>query len=263
MSKLKFNLLELASKKRFLELIADEEEWRDALQQWAPGPLRMLESAMQSQKDTLKQTKQEQRDCDAGMESVCEGIAVRQRDILRKRDEAVKLVNRVKELKERLHLMEQDNTSSGDVYSLEELQATLAALKIDHEKKQAALAVQRQANSSLTRLLQHQEGLLERQIANRDSLAERVSSHARLHNTTNGKHLNNTSVEELCKWQRAAIALVDQLTGVHVDVVRPDHLHVTVCNPQTAASVPIHLFIDVSTGKLSQVQVLYFCSFIL
>jgi hypothetical protein len=49
--------------------------------------------------------------------------------------------------------------------------------------------------------------------------------------------------------------LMDELTGVHVDVVRPDYLHVTVTNPATASSVPIHLTVDEATGRLLAVAI--------
>lgn len=244
MSKLKFNFLELQTKRRFLEMVVDEQSWSQISCDWAPGPLKGLERDCQSAKDALKEIKTEEEDLRSAMDVTCQQLAQKLEAGHKKRQEALLLVHRVRQLLSDLSARQSsDHGLDPSCYSLPELNAKKDRLQAEVEKKKAALAVQRQAVSDLTRLLHHQSDQLSRSQSAHSSLQQDLHKMSSSPNTTG-------AVSELCRWYRNIVELVDELTGVHCDIVRSDYLHVTVTNPATAASVPIHLHVDPSTGRL-------------
>lgn len=246
MGKLKFNYLELATKQRFLEHLLDGEAWEAIPSEWAPGPVKALEKRVQDAKDQLKAVKERQLHVKEQLETICERLTAKLNSMARKRSETIDLVKAIRklqfELREATKLLPQ-SVEEG-CWSAEELKERLAQALIAKEKRQAALNVQRQAVSDLHRLLHHQSDQLDRL---RHLESERRAEADRLNARLQGQ---SPAVEQLCRWYRGMHELGESVTGVHCEVVRPDYLHVTVTNPSTAQSVPVHLNVDRHTGKL-------------
>lgn len=252
MSKLKFTFLELQTKRRFLEHVSDEQAWSAIPVVWAPGPLKALELQAQSAKDALKTIKEAQADTKQAIEQTCDVLAQRLSECIRKRGEAVALIAKVRELLQEINTKQMSNPGNHyedmSTWSIPELKHKLDTLKVEVEKKKAALSVQRQAVSDLDRLLSHQSDQLDRQHSIKCGLEEEIG-------TIKSSPQSTGAIAELCRWYRSMTELTEEMTGVHCEVVRPDYLHVTVTNPQNAASVPIHLNVDPVSGKLQSVSV--------
>lgn len=232
-------------------MVADELSWTQIACDWAPGPLKGLERDTQSVKDALKQVKTEQEDLRSAMDVCCESLAARLEAGHKKRQEALLLVQRVRVLLGELAAKGQSGrgaTEDPTCYSVPDLTMKRDRLLAEVEKKKAALMVQRQAVSDLTRLLSHQTDQLERSQSAHAALQSDITRMLSSPQSTG-------AVSELCRWYRNVVDLVDELTGVHCDIIRPDYLHVTVTNPTTAASVPIHLHVDPVHGRLLSVSI--------
>ncbi len=52
------------------------------------------------------------------------------------------------------------------------------------------------------------------------------------------------------------IELMQKISGVHVEMIRPDYLLVTCSNLRSSTVVvPVHLMVDPATGRLQSVQI--------
>jgi chromosome segregation ATPase len=218
--------------------------------------VKALERRVQEAKDALKHVKEQQAAIKADLERLCEVQQTKLEGVKGKREAALSLIQNIRHLQSQLDqinaALPQDSSmmmGGGECWSVEELKGRLEAATVARDKRMAALSVQQQAVSDLHRLMHHQSDQLTRL---RQQAADRTAQLAAVQAKQGGA---GAAVEELCRWYRGMHELCEGMTGVHCDVVRPNYLHVTVTNPSTAQSVPIHLHVDRRTGKLQSATV--------
>lgn len=234
--------------------MADETQWEAIPVEWAPGPVKALERHVQTAKECLKEVKEAEDLTKMEISKVCENLAVKLKECGGKQLEGARLVEQVRKSLQDLQSIEGRTVElklAGNCHSIGELRERLINMRAEKEKKMAALSIQRQAISDLHRLVSHHTDQINR-------LSDQVMQQEMdLSIKSRGKSKNGFGIDaigELCKWYRGMVELIEGMTGVHCEVVQPNYLHITVTNPVTASSVPIHIHTD-TYGRLTSAHV--------
>lgn len=251
--KLKFNWVELHSKKMFLSKLGDGEEWRACgINRWTPGELKQLENSVEPSKMRLKTAKGETIDLQRRLQRACETICQVQETVAAKHQHARELLKEyvtegqfLDELRQRL--------PAGTVRSLDELQTTLDEQSILLEKRAAAVERQRNAIADLERLLTVHESDNAKLEGTLSELEERRKVAMRKEGAA------DVALERLCQWHSAMLGMLEKMTGCRVEMVRLEYLLVQVQAGGTGSSnnnsVPVHIYVDGMTGRLRNAKV--------
>lgn len=247
LEKLKFNWLELHTKRTFLAHLSDADGWRACqTSRWTPGELKQLERSVEPVKAALKSTKEATVEWERRLQVACETIAGSQDTVLAKAQHVTELTREL--AAERLALSTlQAALPAADqlVRPIEELQTLLDEQSIQLEKRMTALERQRAAIGDLERLLSVHEGENERTLAMVRELEERQRSMAAKEATPQQRTLTTLS-----SWYKRVQEALERMAGVRVELVQGNYLVATV-----EEAVPVHIWVDPASGHLRAVKI--------
>lgn len=249
LEKLKFNWLELQTKRDFLTRLSDGEEWRSCQStRWTPGELKQLEKECEPAKNALKEEKARTEELERRLFDFCEQNVNLEGSIGEKYQFAMDLAEayrRDTERKGKLAAMMQ----SAPPRSLEEVQATLDEQSIALEKKASTLERQKAAIADLERLLALHSGENQKLQSQLNELSQK-----RQDQQLKPVDADERRLGELCRWFRGMQEVLGRLTGCQVEMIKPDYLLVTIRASPTMV-VPVHVMVDSFTGRLREVKV--------
>lgn len=247
LEKLKFNWLELYTKRAFLTQLSDADGWRACqTSRWTPGELKQLERSVEPVKTALKSTKETTSELERRLQAACETIIGHQDTVLAKVQHATELTKELAAERLALGTLQAALPAAGQlVRPIEELQALLDEQSIQLEKRVAALERQRAAISDLERLLSVHEGENERTLAMVRELEERQRTIAAKEATPQQRTLI-----ALSSWYKRAQEVLERMTGVRVELIQNDYLVATV-----EEAVPVHIWVDPANGRLRTVKI--------
>jgi hypothetical protein len=243
LEKLKFNWLELHTKRGFLNRLGNAEEWRACqLTRWTPGELKQLEHQMEPSKSVLKGEKTRTSELLRVLEEKCETVLGLQNSVQEKHEETDDLLRRYREAEDTLQNLKL-LVPDAPMRSMEEVRAVLDEQSITLEKKSIALERHRGAVEDLERLLSVHESENAKLIGLQTELETKRTA------LTTEQAKGDNSLGVLCRWYSSAVETLVRLSGCRVEMVQPDYLLVTV------ETVPVHIHVDLMTGKLRNVKV--------
>jgi chromosome segregation ATPase len=246
LEKLKFNWLELHTKRAFLLHLSDGDEWRACqTSRWTPGELKQLERELEPAKAALKTEKERTAQLQRTLSEDCETLLTLQEAVRAKHSHATSLTSQYR--KEFASLQELRSMLPNQMArSVEELQAQLDEQSISLEKKVTSLDRQRAAVADLERLLTVHEVDNAKLQSNRSELdAKRISLSQR--------GAGEAALSSLCQWYTNLTESLSNLTGCKVEMVQPSYLLATVIS--ASSIVPVHIYVDAVSGKLQSVKV--------
>lgn len=251
LEKLKFNWLELSTKRDFLHRLsaAEGEEWRGCgTSRWTPGELKQLERSLEPDKAKLKTEKSRTNDLLQELGDNCEQISGRREQVREKRTLVRDLVQEFREQSETLRSL-REQLPSTPIKSVDELQGTLDEQSIALEKQSAALERQRLAVADLERLL----GIHQVEVAKLETQAAELSGHLNEIRATHEAEGPEARIAELCRWYSTLADTLIRLASCKVEMIRPDYLLLTLTHE--TLMVPVHVHVDSISGRLLSAKV--------
>ena len=249
LGKLKFNWLELQTKRTFLARLSDADEWRACQStRWTPGELKQLERACEPAKEALKEEKARTEALQRQLLGLCEQGLALEREIGDKQHALADLLGGYRRGRARADELAA-SVPSAPLRSAEEVQATLDEQSIALEKKTGTLERQRAAIADLERLLALHEGENQRLQAQREELTLR-----RQEQQARPVDAEERRLGDLCRWFRAMQEVLGRLTGCQVEMVNPEYLLVTI-RVSAAVLIPVHVTVDAFTGRLREIKI--------
>lgn len=295
MAKLKFNLLELTSKRIFLDKLMPSgtlpsgvsgdltaslyDEWTNCQTRWTPGDLKDLERRVEGRKAELKAVKEAVTAVKEEISNITSHVVNCQESLARERQTGATKLAQIAALEKDIAYMQQRLSEFADRVrpltqglkrcgSCEDSGSVVGAvLGIRSAEELGAeldeLAFNAEKKSSL--LQSHQSSLTDlTRLLNHHSedLLRLQSEEQRLRQILSLKQKQKeenaeAALEQLCVWYRSAIESVADLTRMKFEMIRPDYILITFKSTLAtgASTFPVHLNVDPQTGRLLAAQI--------
>lgn len=270
LEKLKFNWLELRTKREFLENLVEKGREDQSSQQpfssrWCPAELKQLEDEILPIKMILKEEKSKTTSLIEEIELSSIDVVSLEEKLSLQYDESLSLLNDIiqceNEIQNTLDSLSREDSSTThppSSTSPQELDFCLQELLLESSSVSDCIQRQNESISDLQRLI----SLIDEEI---DTTQDQLDDFRKINCNNDNTHTdkNENLIHSLCDWYQGMLDFMSKLTFIKgIEMIRPDYLLLTTStgSPRSSPTGPeriIHLHLHPTNASLLDVRLNY------